>query len=60
MNADQQVVMIRTQDLRQGTITLEYQFFEDYGDGPEVPSVPKLIMVEVLPVGAGEFYWDGN
>lgn len=60
MQADQQVLMVNTAGLRSGAIVLEYQFFEDYGDGPQVASVPKQIIVEVLQVGTGDFFWDGN
>ncbi|SEP79506.1 HYR domain-containing protein [Neolewinella agarilytica] len=60
MNTDQQVIMIPTQGLSSGTFTLEYQFFEDYGDGPEVPSVPRTIEVQLNNVGGGNFFWDGN
>jgi hypothetical protein len=60
MQADQQIIMINTDGLRSGTVTLEYQFFEDYGDGALVPSVPKLVELELLNVGGGNFFWDGN
>ncbi|MFK8165471.1 MAG: HYR domain-containing protein [Lewinella sp.] len=60
MNTDQQTVMINTAGLRSGSIVLEYQFFEDYGDGALVPSVPKRVVVEVLQVGTGDFFWDGG
>ena len=60
MQTDQQTVMVNTTGFRSGSITVEYQFFEDYGDGPVVPSVPKRVVVEVLQVGTGDFFWDGN
>ncbi len=60
MQADQQIIMINTDGLRSGTLILEYQFFEDYGDGALVPSVPKLIELELQNVGSGSFFWDGN
>lgn len=60
MNTDQQTVMINTAGLRSGSIVLEYRFVEDYGDGPVVPSVPRQVVVEILQVGAGDFFWDGN
>ncbi|MEM9259212.1 MAG: hypothetical protein AAGA62_06160, partial [Bacteroidota bacterium] len=59
-NADQQVVSIDTEPLHSGTFVLEYQFFEDYGNGALVPSVPVRIAVEVQNVGAGDLFWDGN
>ncbi|TXF90121.1 HYR domain-containing protein [Neolewinella aurantiaca] len=60
MQADEQVLMVNTSGLRSGTIIFEYQFFEDYGDGALVPSVPKLVELELQNVGSGEFFWDGN
>ena len=60
MNTDEQTVMVNTEGLRSGTVVLEYQFFEEYGDGPVVPSVPKRVVVEVLQVGTGDFFWDGG
>ena len=60
MMADEQVLMVNTAGLSSGTIIFEYQFFEDYGDGALVPSVPKLIALELQNVGAGDFFWDGN
>ncbi|MEM1357139.1 MAG: HYR domain-containing protein, partial [Bacteroidota bacterium] len=59
-NADQQVVTVATEPLRSGIVVLEYQFFEDYGNGALVPSVPVRIAVEVQNVGAGDLFWDGN
>ena len=59
-NTDQQTVSINTTGLRSGTVVLEYQFFEDYGSGPIVPSVPRRITVEILQVGTGDFFWDGG
>ncbi|MEO0731240.1 MAG: HYR domain-containing protein [Bacteroidota bacterium] len=59
-NADAQVISVDTEPLRSGTFVLEYQFFEDYGNGSLVPSVPKRVAVEVQNVGAGKFFWDGN
>ncbi|OAV44106.1 hypothetical protein A3850_006155 [Lewinella sp. 4G2] len=61
INADQQVVSLPTSEAQgSGTIVLEYQFFEDYGDGPVVPSVPKRVSIEILKVGGGDFFWDGE
>ena len=59
-DTDERVVSVNTAGLRSGTITLEYQFTEDYGDGPVVPSVPKRVTVEVRQVGTGDFFWDGR
>ena len=61
INADAQVVGLPTGEARRsGTVVLEYQFFEEYGDGPVVPSVPKRVAIEILNVGGGEFFWDGS
>ncbi|WP_020566762.1 HYR domain-containing protein [Neolewinella persica] len=60
MSSDQQTVMINTAGLRSGSIVLEYQFFEDYGDGALVGSVPRRVVMEVLQVGSGDFFWDGR
>ncbi len=60
MQADQQILMVNTADLNSGTIILEYQFFEDYGDGALVPSVPVLLELVLENVGTGTFFWDGN
>ena len=57
---DEQIAMLMTGNLRNGSLLLEYQFFEDYGDGPVVASVPELVMVRVLAVGTGDFFWDGR
>ncbi len=55
-----QVLTIGTEGLRSGDFVLEYQFFEDYGDGPLVPSVPKRVTVTLNNVDCGGFFWDGR
>ncbi len=61
IDADQQVVGLPTGEATgSGTVVLEYQFFEEYGDGPVVPSVPKTVAIEILNVGGGEFFWNGS
>ena len=59
-NADQEVLTVNTSGLNSGTIIFEYQFFEEYGDGPVVPSVPRRVALELQNVDAGDFFWDGN
>ncbi|MEL7160136.1 MAG: hypothetical protein AAFN92_05210, partial [Bacteroidota bacterium] len=59
-NADARVVSVSTEPLRSGTFVLEYQFFEDYGNGALVPSIPKRVAVVVENVGVGDFFWDGQ
>lgn len=53
-------LQINTEGLNSGFITLSFQFFEDYGSGPLVPSVPVQVVVELTNVGAGTFPWRGN
>jgi hypothetical protein len=59
-NTDGQILTVNTSGLLSGTVIFEYQFFEDYGDGALVPSVPRLVELELLKVGSGDFFWDGN
>ena len=61
LDRDSQVVGLPTDRARgSGTVVLEYQFFEEYGDGPVVPSVPERVAIEILNVGGGAFFWDGS
>ncbi|PHI20414.1 hypothetical protein CEQ90_08110 [Lewinellaceae bacterium SD302] len=60
LNPMQENLQIDTEGLNSGTLILQFQFFEDYGNGPVVPSVPALVEIELTNVGAGSFFWDGN
>ena len=60
LTPDEETLVVNTEGLRSGSAVLEYQFFEDYGDGPLVPSVPRRVTLTLNNVDCGAFFWDGN